>query len=325
MVELLDKVYATGESQTVLDMPLAKLRPGSPRYVTLAYQAYREQGRIVGVAAFIYDVTDQVLAREQVQALNEELAAINEEVQAANAALHDTNARLTRTNADLDTFVYSASHDLKSPITNIEGLLTALRERLPATVLADSLVPRLLGMMDGAVARFQQTLDHLTDISRLQELVLQQPAEAIDLPALVENVRLDILPELTAAGAMLTVDLSECSAFHFSPKNLRSIVYNLLSNAVKYRAPDRPPHVALRCVRVSGQVVLTVQDNGLGLSATQQAELFQMFRRLHSHVPGSGVGLYMVKKMVENAGGTITVQSEPGVGSTFTVALPRMR
>ncbi|TPG72063.1 PAS domain-containing protein [Hymenobacter nivis] len=323
LVELMDRVYATGESQVVLDMPLEKLQPGSPRYVTFAYQAYREQGRITGVAAFVYDVTDQVLARHQVLALNEELAASNEKMRATNAALHTTNAQLTRTNADLDTFVYSASHDLKSPITNIEGLLGALREHLPPNALQEPLVPRLLDMMGGAVARFQQTLGHLTDISRLQEATLHQPAEAIDLPALVEAVRLDILPELAAAGATLAVDLAACPTVHFSAKNLRSIIYNLLSNAVKYGAPGRPTAVLLRGYRLAGQVVLAVHDNGLGLSQVQQGELFRMFRRLHSHVPGSGVGLYMVKKMVENAGGTIAVHSELGVGSTFTVSLPQ--
>ncbi len=453
LVELLDRVFDTGETQVVIDMPLADLQPGSPRYVTLSYQAYREEGRIVGVAAFAYDVTDQVLARQQleaqqaelqglfdqapvaicvfrgddyvlelvnplmgemlghtpasivnrpmfeavpdldgqglrevldevrrsgvpfvaqgqpirmarhaagdpgyfnfvyqplrrstgpegvvcvatevteqvlgrqqVQQLNEELAAINEKVQATNEELHESNTLLTRTNADLDTFVYSASHDLKSPITNIEGLLLALRQQLPAEAQAAPLVSRLLEMMDGAVARFQETLGHLTDVTRLQQTLADQPAEAVDVPALVEAVRLDILPELTAAAATLTTDLAGCQAVYFPPKNLRSILYNLLSNAIKYHDPTRPGLVQLRAhTSPTGQLVLEVQDNGLGLTPAQQSGLFQLFRRLHSHVPGSGVGLYMVKKMVDNAGGTLAVHSEPGVGTTFTVMLP---
>jgi PAS domain S-box-containing protein len=450
LVALLDRVYATGEPQVVIDLPLANLQPGSPRYVTLSYQAYREEQRIVGVAAFAYDVTEQVLsrqqieaqqaelrgifeqapvaicmfrgeeyvldlvnplmgemlghtcaqllnqpffealpelvaqglrqvldevrrtgtpfvaqeqpirlarrsseevgyfnfvyqplsgateleaivcvatevtaqvlARQQVQNLNEELAAINEEMQATNEELHESNARLTRTNADLDTFVYSASHDLKSPITNIEGLLLALRRQLPPEALQTELVPRLLDMMAGAVNRFQQTLGHLTDVTRLQP---DARTEAVDLAALAEAVRLDTLPELVAAEATLTIDLASCPTLYFSAKTLRSILYNLLSNAVKYHAPDRLPVVALRCRHTApDQLVLEVQDNGLGLSQLQQNELFRLFRRLHSHVPGSGVGLYMVKKMVDNAGGTLAVQSQLGEGSTFTVTFP---
>ena len=323
LVELLDRVFGTGETQVVIDMPLVDLQPGSPRYVTLSYQAYREEGRIVGVAAFAYDVTDQVLARQQVQALNQELADINQEMQATNRELHASNSLLTRTNADLDTFVYSASHDLKSPITNIEGLLLALRQQLPAEAQAAPLVPRLLEMMDGAVARFQETLGHLTDVTRLQHTLVDQAAEAVDVPAMVEAVRLDIQPELTAVGATLLVDLGGCRAVYFPPKNLRSVLYNLLSNAIKYHDPARPALVQLRAhTNPAGQLLLEVQDNGLGLTPAQQGELFRLFRRLHSHVPGSGVGLYMVKKMVDNAGGTLAVHSEPGVGSTFTVTLP---
>jgi signal transduction histidine kinase len=107
-----------------------------------------------------------------------------------------------------------------------------------------------------------------------------------------------------------------------SPKTLRSVLYNLLSNAIKYRDPARPCQVVLRCRQLPGQLALEVQDNGLGLSESQQGQLFQLFRRLHTHVAGSGVGLYMVKKMVDNAGGTLAVQSQLGVGSTFTVLLP---
>ena len=108
-----------------------------------------------------------------------------------------------------------------------------------------------------------------------------------------------------------------------SPKNLRSLVYNLLSNAVKYRAPDRAPVVHLRAYQTpQGPTVLEVHDNGLGLDKAQQAKLFGMFQRLHTHVEGSGIGLYIVKKIIENAGGTIAVQSQPGIGTTFTVSFP---
>ena len=99
-------------------------------------------------------------------------------------------------------------------------------------------------------------------------------------------------------------------------------MYNLLSNALKYRHPDRPPAVAIRCHQTATATELSVQDNGLGLSPEQQARLFTLFRRLHHHVEGSGVGLYLSKKIVENAGGTLTVRSQAGAGSIFTVLMP---
>ncbi|WP_019947507.1 PAS domain-containing protein [Hymenobacter aerophilus] len=325
--ELLMGVVQTGETVFINEraVDLDRAHTGLPPlgYFNFAFQALRnETGAISGLVAIGTEVTDQVVARQQVQQLNEQLAAINEEMQATNQQLADTNHRLSRTNADLDTFVYSASHDLKSPITNVEGLLLALRDHLPAEARAQEPVPQLLTMMEDAVGRFQQTLAHLTDVSRLQQSTVGQPAEAVDLPALVEAVRLDMAPELAAAAATLETELEGCPTVQFSAKNLRSVVYNLLSNAIKYRTPQRPPHVRLHCRHVGRHVVLEVHDNGLGLSETQRLELFQLFRRLHNHVPGSGVGLYMVKKIVENAGGRIEVSSELNVGTTFTVYLP---
>jgi PAS domain S-box-containing protein len=307
---LLDGVRQTGTPFLAQEQGLHLSRHAADEigYFNYVYQPLHDAtGAIVGVICVATEVTDQVLARQRVQALNAELLR--------------TNERLTRTNTDLDTFVYTASHDLKSPITNVEGLLLALREHLPAAAFAEALVPRLLDMIGDAVTRFQQTLAHLTDISRLQQ-EQYQATETVDVAALIEAVRLDMLPELAAAGATLTIALAPCPPLQFSAKNLRSVVYNLLSNAVKYRDPSRAAFVQLRCYPAPGHVVLEVQDNGLGLSESQQGELFRLFRRLHNHVAGSGVGLYMVKRIVENAHGTITVHSQLDVGSTFRVVLP---
>jgi signal transduction histidine kinase len=101
------------------------------------------------------------------------------------------------------------------------------------------------------------------------------------------------------------------------------VVYNLLSNALKYRHPDRAPDVQLTYLRHDQHPLLRVQDNGLGLDLTQGTDkLFGMFQRLHTHVEGSGIGLYMVKKVVDNSGGRIEVASQLGEGTTFTVFFP---
>jgi PAS domain S-box-containing protein len=315
--QLLDKVMATGVPYVAHELPTLIDREGrrDTVYMNFVYQPLRDaEGQIAGITLVATEVSEQVAARHQVQALNEELQAANQELQA-------TNNQLTRTNVDLDNFIYTASHDLKAPITNIEGLLTALQEQLPAELRQGEQVQPLLHMMQGAVERFQKTIAHLTDISKLQQ-AHTQAEEVVDLATLADEVALDLAPELTASHAQLVVDVAACPTLSFSPKNLRSILYNLLSNAIKYRAPGRPPHIMLRCHAEPGKVLLEVQDNGLGLDTAQQSQLFGMFQRLHSHVEGSGIGLYMVKKIVENAGGSITVRSEPGVGSSFLIMLP---
>ncbi|MGI4874101.1 MAG: PAS domain-containing protein [Janthinobacterium lividum] len=316
---LLTHVYQTGETYRATELPLAIARyengPLEDGYFTFIYQARHDaHGTIDGILVFAFEVTDQLAARRVVEESGQRAQALADELSA-------TNDRLTRTNTDLDTFVYTASHDLKAPITNIEGLLTALREQLPAAALQAPLVERILALMQDSVARFQQTIAHLTDLSQVQYPAAPD-AETVDVAALVEAVSLDLAPLVYATGTRLTAEVPLNMHVKFAPKNLRSIVYNLLSNAIKYQAPGRTPQVALRCYQADNQVVLAVQDNGLGLTPTEQAKLFGMFRRLHTHVEGSGVGLYMTKRLVENAGGTIQVQSEVGVGSTFTVYLP---
>jgi signal transduction histidine kinase len=308
-IDLLDHVYTRGEPFIGKEIAIVLEQPTGPpvqRHLDFTYQPLTDpHGRVQGILVFIIDVSEQVRVRQQVQATNK--------------ALHAANARLTRTNADLDTFVYIASHDLKAPITNIEGLLLALRQQLPAAALQAELVPRLFEMMEGAVARFQQTIGHLTTISQLP---LSEVLETVDLRALIEDVRLDLAPLLEMAPAFLSITVDGCEAVRVAPKTLRSVVYNLLSNAVKYRDAARPAQIQVRAQCLPGHVVLAVQDNGLGLTDFQQGELFGMFRRMHTHVEGSGVGLFTLKRLVDNAGGTVTVESQPGVGSTFTVSLP---
>ncbi|MGI4734102.1 MAG: PAS domain-containing protein [Janthinobacterium lividum] len=305
-------VYETGRPHEVQNLLVPIARPGEgaleDRYFNYIQQPrYNEQGQIDGVVAFAYETTAQVRASQQIQALNTELTTANQQ--------------LTRTNTDLDTFIYTASHDLRTPIGNIEGLLAALSEELPAEALQAGAVQPLLDRMQRSVERFQLTIAQLTDVAQLQR-VPDQPAETVDLAALVKHLRFDLATDLATPGATLAVEVAACPHVSFAPQHLRSIVYNLLSNALKYRHPTRPPIVELRCRRTNDAVVLEVQDNGLGLTEGQQSQLFGLFQRLHDHVPGTGIGLYMVKRLVENAGGTIAVQSQVGVGTTFTVTLP---
>ncbi|MCC3154532.1 PAS domain-containing sensor histidine kinase [Hymenobacter sp. BT770] len=273
-----------------------------------ALPSRNEQGEIIQWIGTYTDIHEHKLALERIDQGQREL--------------RDNNEQLTRVNVDLDNFIYTASHDLKAPISNIEGLLHALLVELPAdTVQADPVQP-ILELMQDSVNRFKRTIEHLTDVSKLQK-EHGLPTEAVDLATVVQDVVLDLEPLIQAADARLEVDVQAAPSVSFSEKNLRSVVFNLLSNALKYRAPDRPPHVRLRARPEESGVVLEVQDNGLGLDAASEQKMFGMFQRFHDHVEGSGIGLYMVKKMVENAGGRIAVRSELGVGSTFLVYFSR--
>jgi len=319
LMAILNHVYTTGETfegKEVL-VPVARTDDGPIEdiYFDLTYQArFDDNGQIDGFVTYANDVTAQVLARRQVQALNEEL-------QVTNTDLSGANQQLLRTNVDLDNFIYTASHDLKQPIANIEGLLLALSHELPPDVQQTDPVKPILDLMQQAVERFQRTIADLTEVSKLQQLQTQ-PAQVVHLRQTIEEVALDLAPVLRATQGQLTVEVPMDQFVTFSEKNLRSVVYNLLSNAFKYRDPDRPLHVHISSSIAPTYVQLQVRDNGLGLDERQQSRLFGLFQRLHTHVEGTGIGLYMVKKIVENGGGTIAVDSELGVGSTFVVTLP---
>jgi PAS domain S-box-containing protein len=319
--ELLRQVWEQGEPVFVEELAaqLAYHAPGEMGYFTFVFQPLRDkQGQVARISCVALDVTTQVLARQQVLALNEQLAVINQELQTSNQELYASNTQLIRTNTDLDNFIYTASHDLKAPISNIEGLLLALEHELPPAGRVGN-VPHMLNLMQEATERFKRTIGHLTDVSRLQQSH-SQVSEPVGLAALIEAVRLDLLPLLAQTHGQLEVQVPADLTLTFSEKNLRSVVYNLLSNAFKYRHPDRVPQVRIACYPQAAYNVLMVADNGLGLDLSQsQDKLFALFQRLHTHVEGTGIGLYMVKKIVENAGGRIEVESQPGQGTTFRV------
>ncbi len=292
-------------------------------YWTFTYQARRNgQGVVDGVMAFAYEVTDQVNARKAIEESAQQAKALAAELAKANEELQTANQQLTRTNIDLDNFIYTASHDLKAPILNIEGLMEAFVDLLPSETWQSTQVERTRDLILDSVHRFKRTIDHLTDITKLQK-ENSTVATAVNLAALIAEVQLDLTPAIQASNAQFIIDITQCPTIYFSEKNLRSILYNLLSNAIKYRSLDRAPLVQVKCRETADYQVLSVQDNGLGIDLSQEHKLFAMFKRLHNHVEGTGIGLYMVKKIIENAGGRIEVQSKVGEGSLFGVYFPR--
>lgn len=257
----------------------------------------------------------------ELQNANQELAALNEELRLTNEELLDTNAHLGQVNTELDTFVYAASHDLRLPVANLQELVHALTEQLPPEARQGAQVEPLLTMMQESMTRFRHTLDQLADFTTIRpEGALFH--ESVKLATVLENIRQELTPVLVATQGHLRLELTGNPTVWFVPKHVHSVLLNLLSNAFKYRHPDRAPVVQVRNYRESGQLVVTVHDNGLGLSAPQQGKLFRLFERLHTHVEGTGMGLYLVKKILDKAGGSIRVESEVGRGSTFIVVFP---
>jgi signal transduction histidine kinase len=277
----------------------------------------------VSVFVELYRKNHLLLAHEQrLQEVNSELEQRvkerTDELLTKNTELQSTNAELKRVNNDLDSFVYAASHDLKAPVSNIEGLLHTLMDAMPQDAANDEGVLQIIEMINKSISRFKSTIQDLTDITKIQKN-FEEELEEVYLSDILENVQVNLNELISKSKANIIVDIKDCPAIKFSRKNLNSILYNLISNAIKYRSPDRVPEVKIKARIFNDYILLKVTDNGLGMNPSDKDKIFSMFKRLHNHVEGSGVGLYIVKRILENSGGKIEVESQPDKGSVFKV------
>jgi len=136
---------------------------------------------------------------------------------------------------------------------------------------------------------------------------------------------LNIADNIERSQAIIQADFAAQPVLHINQKDLKSVFYNLLTNALKYKHPSRQPHVKISSGIEENFIFLSVTDNGIGIDLRGNEEkLFKLFKRLHDHVEGSGVGLYIVKRIVDNYEGSIAVSSVVGQGTTFTLRFPRV-
>lgn len=277
----------------------------------------------VAVFADLYRKNHLLLRHEkELQKINNELEERvkerTDELLGKNIELEAMNEQLKKVNADLDSFVYAASHDLKAPVSNIEGLLSSLEDCLPGEVLHEDMIRDILTMINQSIVKFKGTIKDLTEITKIQKDI-NEDINTVDIVETIEDVKVGLRELILNADAEIAVKTDGVKEINYSRKNLNSILYNLISNAIKYRDPDRRPSIDIEIYEDTSYAVLEVTDNGLGFNPSDKNKIFTMFKRLHDHVEGTGVGLYIVKRIVENSGGRIEVESTPGKGTTFKV------
>jgi two-component system, sensor histidine kinase and response regulator len=232
-----------------------------------------------------------------------------------NVELELKNKELQRINSDLDNFIYSASHDLKAPIANLEGLTSILRKRMTLK-LADEEI-KIFDLIKLSINKFNLTIKDLTEIAKVQKDAGDQK-ECVSFKEIFDDIRIDTQKLVKECSASIN-EFYDVPELWFARKNMRSICYNLFTNAIKYRDPKKDLIINIQTYRKGEYVVLSVADNGLGIDPIHKEKMFIMFRRFHNHVEGSGIGLYIVKKIVENHGGKIELESEKGKGATFKI------
>jgi signal transduction histidine kinase len=274
----------------------------------------RYHGQLQTVNRQLRDSLDLLTASQQ------EVHEKNTRLYVANHEIGVRNQQLAHTNQDLDNFVYAASHDLKQPVNNLVGLFAELRRTATFHDADEAVVLRLV---DEALGNLSTTIHDLAAVVQEQRHPRAQATELVYLSELAAEVQFVLRPELLATGAELHFDFTRFPTVRYVRSSLRTVLFNLLSNALKYHQPGRLLQVHVRTYEEEGSVVLEVQDNGLGIDLVRfGSELFHLFRRFHPEAAeGTGVGLFLVNRLVEGVGGHIEVDSQPGQGTTFQVHL----
>lgn len=300
-------------------------------------------GRITGFAKVVRDITER---RDAEQAARKFTQILEQRVAERTAELAESNRQLKQQNEENETFVYSVSHDLRSPLVNLQGFskeLEASCRDIRELFVADEVPPALrqhaLSILDDgmkepirfirtAVTRLSTIIDALLRLSRAGRV--EYHPVSVDLDTVVARVIDSMRATMVAREARITVhDLHPVLADRTS---VEQIFANLVGNALNYLDPKRPGDIHIGIDRTAttdsqndsaGMVTFFVRDNGYGIPAAHRAKIFRAFQRLRPElVQGEGMGLAIVRRMVERHGGRIWLQSNENVGTTFFFTLP---
>ncbi|MFO1498713.1 MAG: PAS domain S-box protein [Verrucomicrobiota bacterium] len=291
-----------------------RAKDGSYYWVdTTIYPFLDEAGKPLQYVAIRTDVTDRKASAERLNSLIQELADKNKE---------------------LETLVYVTSHDLRSPLVNVQGfsdeLLATCKElsqamgeagRAPGArerQLLDE-IPEMLSFIQAGVLKMDRLLTGILRYSRLGRAALR--TERIDMNRLLGEIAKSMDYQINAAGAVLHV--GDLPAGMGDAVQISQVFSNLIDNAIKYRRMDLPCRIEVNGRAEHSKAVYSIQDNGIGIAPDHQAKAFEMFHRLNPGTgTGEGLGLAIAKKILERHNGSIRVESKAQAGSTFYVELP---
>ncbi|MFK8101060.1 MAG: ATP-binding protein [Saprospiraceae bacterium] len=241
---------------------------------------------------------------------------LEKEVKERTQALEKSNEQLKVSNEELERFAFIASHDLKEPLRNISGF-TKLIDREVKQYENGSL-GEYLSIVESNSRQMYNLIEDVLEYSRMKK---NYSLEQVDLNLLLKQIRLNLADQLNARNAILEVE--NLPVIEANRTQIFQLMKNLIENGVKYNESE-VPRVTVRYQSNNDFHQFIIGDNGIGIEEKYQDQIFLMFKRLHnrSAYEGSGLGLSIVKKIVENLGGNITLKSKPGEGCKFTIEIP---
>ncbi len=228
-----------------------------------------------------------------------------------------TLKELEKLNADHETFIYAVSHDIKQPLSTVV-LVADLLTHAHTSNNAEQFT-KGIETLKRAATNMKIMLDDFTEhIKSETRRSLQN--ERLNIESICHDVILALRDRIHNKGVTINTQF-KTSEILFPKKNLRSIVYNLLNNAIKYKKPDKPIKILIKTQKLKDYVLLSIQDNGVGIDKKDHKMIFKKFSRIKgkTKIDGTGMGLYIVSRMLKNNHGKIELESTPGKGSTFKV------
>jgi len=214
--------------------------------------------------------------------------------------------------AEHELLLDTISHDIKTPLTSL-GLTIEMLKQLPEKGMQR--FPILLEKVENSLIKMQHIINDLTD-AREHEHRYKPVEELLDFEHIIEDVRLTLAPQIKESKAVIKSEIGH-SEIKFVRRKLRSAVYNLVNNSIKYRSKARTPEIHIKTYQKDDYMVIQVSDNGMGIPQAQLGNIFKKYERVSRSGEGSGIGLYLVKEIIEASGGKIEVESSLGDGTVF--------
>ena len=308
------QVFERGQ---VADYPLA-IRHASGKVIDVLCHAsvYRdESGAIAGVCGVAHDITERKRAEAELAVYRQHL---EDAVAKRTAEIRTANQRLENANQELETFAYSVSHDLRTPLRAVDGFSRILLEDYAPQL--DTEGRRILTVVRDGTKKMAQMIDDILAFSRAgrQEIA----PEAINMEELARAALKDLKPLL--AGAHIKVEIQPLPASHGDAPMMRLLWTNLLDNAIKFTRREPSGVIEVGAQAGKGETIYYVKDNGVGFDPRYIGKLFGVFQRLHSQeeFPGTGIGLAIVKRIAARHGGRVWAEGKVGAGATIYFALP---
>ncbi len=263
--------------------------------------------------------------------LEKAVAKRTEELKVANQSLDKRNLELLNLNKELQAFAYVSSHDLQEPLRKLQTFSGMILEKENQN-LSDK-GKKYLSLMQRETVRMRQLIQDLLAFSSIS--ADERVFEKMELNSIIEEVKKDFKEEIEEKQAVIEVKgICDVSIIHFQ---FRQLMHNLIGNALKYSSQERPPHIKISSRNVKSEDLnieglsprkkychITFSDNGIGFEQKFSTKIFEVLQKLHGKekYPGTGIGLAIVKKIIDHHNGVITATGEPNIGATFNIYIP---